>query len=59
MMETHHSGPLLPHFWQFQGLEWPRIHEIASSQRDETIPSPLTKDWADLAWEAPWKGLVS
>ncbi len=51
MMETHHLAPLLVHSRPFQGLLWRHIHEIASSQQEETIPSPLTKDWASLAWE--------
>ena len=46
-------GPLLPQFCPFQGLEWPHIHEIATSQREGTI---LKKGWADLAWKAPRKG---
>lgn len=59
MMEAHHLGPLLSHIWPFHGLEGPQIHELATSQREGTIPGPLTKGWADLAWEAPRKGLVS
>ncbi len=59
MMEPHHSGPLLAHSLAVSGAVSGRVStSLPQASGMKPFRGPLTKGWADLAWEAPRKGLV-